>query len=52
MKSHALTLNKYGHKKRKSREELIKLKENDKSWEMDIRYISTKREMVCYIYLM
>ncbi|MEM3290666.1 MAG: IS3 family transposase [Candidatus Micrarchaeaceae archaeon] len=52
MKNYALKLNKYEYKKRKSREELTKPKEPDKSWEMDITYISTKREMVCYIYSM
>ncbi|MEM3334077.1 MAG: IS3 family transposase [Thermoplasmata archaeon] len=49
MKNHALTLNKYEHKNRKSREELTKPKEPDKLWEMDIIYISTKREYVIFI---
>ncbi|MEM3290932.1 MAG: DDE-type integrase/transposase/recombinase [Candidatus Micrarchaeaceae archaeon] len=50
MKSHALTLNKYEQKERKSREELTKPKEPDKSWEMDITYISTKREGMLYLF--
>ncbi|MEM3334178.1 MAG: DDE-type integrase/transposase/recombinase [Thermoplasmata archaeon] len=50
MKSHALTLNKYEEKKRKSGEELTGLKESGKLWEMNMTYISTKREGMLYLF--
>ncbi|MGC8630739.1 MAG: IS3 family transposase, partial [Thermoplasmata archaeon] len=50
MKSHALTLKKYEHKNRKSRKDLTKPREPNKLWEMDITYISTKREGMLYLF--
>lgn len=50
MKSRSLTLKRYAQKNRKSRKDLTKPTEPNKLWEMDITYISTKREGMLYLF--
>jgi len=50
MKRHSLTLKRNEHKGRKSRKDLTKPKGPNELWEMDITYISTKKEGMLYLF--